>query len=150
MITKDQFWLQKAINYALKAEKLGEVPVGAVLVLGDKLIAGGYNKPISSNDPTAHAEIIALRKAAKKLDNYRLPETTLYVTLEPCAMCVGAMLHARIKKLVFGAYDPKSGAVASVFRVLDAKELNHRIEYQGGVLAAECAKLLSEFFKKRR
>ena len=121
-----------------------------MVVLENEIIGSGWNQPISRCDPTAHAEIIALRDAAQNMGNYRLPNTTLYVTLEPCAMCVGAMLHARISRLVFGAYDPKTGAVTSVFSFLDADHLNHRIIYQGGILAAESGVLLANFFKKKR
>ena len=120
------------------------------MVLNNEIIGEGFNCPIKNCDPTAHAEIIALRQASQKLNNYRLPELSLYVTLEPCAMCVGAMLHARIKRLVFGASDPKTGAVISVFKLLDEKKLNHKIQYQGGILAIECGKILSDFFKARR
>lgn len=150
MQKEDKYWIKKAIQLAIKAEKSGEVPVGAILVSNDKIISKGFNSPISKCDPTSHAEIVAIRKAAIKIKNYRLPNTTLYVTLEPCAMCVGAILHARIKRLVFGAYDPKSGAVASVFRLLDEQCLNHRVEYCGGILADECSALLTNFFLKRR
>lgn len=143
---QDSYFMQQALKLAKHAEAQNEVPVGAVLVLDDTIIAEGWNQPISSIDPTSHAEIIALRKAAQKLNNYRLINTTLYVTLEPCMMCVGAMLHARIKRLVFGADDPKSGAV----QLLDNKQLNHKIIYQGGILAAECGALLTDFFKQRR
>jgi len=146
----DTIWLHKAIELAKCAEEAGEVPVGAVVVLENKIIGSGWNQPISRCDPTAHAEIIALRDAAQNMGNYRLPSTTLYVTLEPCAMCVGAMLHARISRLVFGAYDPKTGAVTSVFSFLDADHLNHRIIYRGGILAVECGALLTNFFKKKR
>jgi tRNA(adenine34) deaminase len=147
---RDQFWLQKALELARQAEACAEVPIGAVLVLNDELLAEGYNQPIASCDPSAHAEIISLRRGAEKLSNYRLLNTTLYVTLEPCAMCVGAMLQARIKRLVFGAYDAKAGAVTSVFQLLDTQSLNHSIEYQGGVLADECSEILRKFFQKRR
>ena len=147
---KDTFFMHCALELAKKAGDNNEVPVGAVAVLDNTIIGEGFNSPISNCDPTAHAEIIALRQAAKKLNNYRLPETTLYVTLEPCVMCVGAMLHARIKRLVFGATDPKTGAVISVFKILDEKTLNHRIQYQHGILTNECGKILSAFFKLRR
>lgn len=149
MQAQDTFWMQKAIELAKKAADHDEVPVGAVLVLDDEIIGEGWNQPISIQDPTAHAEIMALRKGATKLNNYRLLNSTLYVTLEPCVMCVGAMLHARIKRLVFGASDPKTGAVASVFQLLDQKH-NHQIQYEGGVLAKECGDLLKDFFKNKR
>ncbi len=147
---KDSDFMQQAINLANHAASQNEVPVGAILVQDNKIIGQGWNQPITSNDSTAHAEIIALRRAAKKLNNYRLINTTLYVTLEPCLMCVGAMIHARIKRLVFGAYDPKSGAIQSVFNFLDSKKLNHNIVYQGGILEQQCGELLTTFFQKRR
>ncbi len=142
-------YMEQALTLAQHAQEQGEVPVGAILVLDDEIIGKGWNQPISSNDPTAHAEIIALREGATKLKNYRLLNTTLYVTLEPCAMCIGAMIHARIKRLVFGAHDPKTGAVESIFNLLDTK-LNHQINYQGGVLADESSELLRRFFRHRR
>ena len=147
---QDIYYMQQAILMAKKAREENEVPVGAVAVLNDEIIAQGYNCPIKTKDPTAHAEIITLRNAAKKLDNYRLPEITLYVTLEPCIMCVGAMLHARIKRLVFGALDSKTGAVMSVFKLLDQKNQNHKIEYIKGILASESAEILTDFFKAKR
>lgn len=149
-ISQDIFYMQHAIRMAQQANTINEVPVGAVAVFNNEIIGAGFNCPISSNDPTAHAEIIALRQAAQKLNNYRLLEVTLYVTLEPCLMCVGAMLHARIKRLVFGALDPKTGAIVSVFKLLDEKKHNHKIEYQSGILAAECGNLLTTFFKTKR
>ncbi|EKD46059.1 MAG: tRNA-specific adenosine deaminase [uncultured bacterium] len=148
--TQDIFFMQHAFELAKKAGSLDEVPVGAVVVLNNEIVSEGFNCPIHTNDPTAHAEIIALRQAAQKLNNYRLPEITLYATLEPCVMCVGAMLHARIKRLVFGALDPKSGAIISVFKILDEKKLNHRVEFQSGVLGDECGKVLSDFFRDKR
>ncbi len=147
---KDLIYMQHALTLAQQADHVNEVPVGAVLVYHDQIIGEGYNQPISTNDPTAHAEIIALRAGAKQLNNYRLLDTTLYVTLEPCIMCAGAMVHARIKHLVFGAFDPKSGAISSVNQILTAPGLNHRVSYQGGVLAQECATLLQQFFQRRR
>jgi tRNA(adenine34) deaminase len=150
IIKDDLYWQEKALILARCAKEKGEVPVGAILVFDNKIIGEGWNRPILENDPTAHAEIVALREAAKNLKNYRLLNATLYVTLEPCAMCVGAMLHARIKRLVFGAYDTKTGAVESVFQLLSTKKLNHQIDYIGGVLATECGSLLSDFFKERR
>jgi len=146
----DQYWLKASINLAKQASSFDEVPVGAVVVLDNKIIGSGFNQPIRSNDPTAHAEIVALREAASALQNYRLIDTTLYVTLEPCAMCIGAMIHARIKRLVFGASDSKTGAVNSVLNLLDNNLFNHKIEYSGGILQDECGVLLTEFFKKRR
>jgi tRNA(adenine34) deaminase len=149
-LKNDVYWMQQALNLASHAESCNEVPVGAVVVYKDQMIGRGWNQPIANVDPTAHAEIIALREAGAHLNNYRLVDTTLYVTLEPCLMCIGAMLHARIKRLVFGACDPKSGAIKSVFNVLDNKQLNHKIVYESDVLAKECAMLLTNFFARRR
>jgi len=142
--------MQQAIEQALFAEKLGEVPVGAVLVQDEQLIEAAHNQPISNNDPTAHAEIQLLRKAGSKLSNYRLPNTTLYVTLEPCTMCLGAMIHARISKVVFGAYDEKTGVCGSCQDLSNGDCFNHTIEVEGGILADECKDLLQQFFKQRR
>ena len=142
--------MYEALALAEHAEDQNEVPVGAVIVLDNKVIGKGWNQPISRNDPSAHAEIIAIRDAANKVNNYRLLDTTLYVTLEPCLMCVGAILHARIKKLVFGAFDPKTGAVSSVFNLLSDSRHNHNVEIQGGILETQCAEMLQAFFKKRR
>ncbi|MDF3054942.1 MAG: tRNA adenosine(34) deaminase TadA [Gammaproteobacteria bacterium] len=147
---QDQYYIEQALNLAQTAYDQHEVPVGALVVLGDKIIGEGWNQPISSHDPTAHAEIVALRNAAQYLRNYRLPETTLYVTLEPCTMCVGAMIHARIQRLVFGAFDPKTGSVQSVSCLLDAGKFNHRIAWVGGCKATTCGELLQKFFKARR
>ncbi|OAI04438.1 tRNA adenosine(34) deaminase TadA [Methylomonas methanica] len=146
----DEEWLRYAIRLAQRAESQGEVPVGAVLVYNNRCIAEGWNQPIQNNDPTAHAEIIALRKAGQILNNYRLIDTTLYVTLEPCVMCMGAIAHARVKRLVFGAYDPKRGAVCHALQLSDAAFLNHSVEWTGGILEADCAELLSDFFRARR
>lgn len=146
----DEYWMEKALTFAKKAASKEEVPVGAVLVANNEIIGEGWNHPISANDPTAHAEIVAMREASRKLKNYRLTGTTLYVTLEPCTMCVGAMIHARIERLVFGAYEPKTGAVSSVFNIIQSPEHNHRVEVQGGVLENECASLLKDFFQSRR
>ena len=140
----------QAYDLALNAEEEGEVPVGALIVLEDKCIGAGWNRPIASHDPSAHAEIQALRGAAAAMKNYRLPGTTLYVTLEPCVMCAGAIIQARIARVVFGASDPRAGAAGSVFDVLNTDKLNHRVELTGGVMEAECAKLLQVFFKSRR
>ncbi len=143
--------MRRAIEQARTAESMGEVPVGAVLVDGDKqLIAASHNHPISGHDPTAHAEVSVLRQAAHKLNNYRLVDTTLYVTLEPCVMCIGAMVHARVKRLVYGAKEPKAGAVESAGRLLETMPFNHRIEVSGGILGADCASILSQFFARRR
>ena|SRR3990167_9054025 len=146
----DEYWMQQAIAQAHLAQACGEIPIGAVLVKDDACIAQSYNQPISTNDPTAHAEILVLREAAKQLQNYRLLQTTLYVTLEPCAMCVGAILHARIKRLVFGALDPRAGALQSVFQIADEPRLNHRLYWQGEILPEECGALLKSFFQQRR
>lgn len=140
----------RAFALAQTAAAHGEVPVGAVLVREGKVLGEGWNRPIESHDPTAHAEIVALRAAGARVQNYRLPGTTLYVTLEPCAMCVGAMVHARIERLVFGASDPKTGAAGSVFELLQAPEHNHRVVVASGVLAEACGALLTNFFRARR
>ena len=146
----DERYMRQALQQARAAEAAGEVPVGCVIVAGDRVIATGSNQPILSCDPTAHAEIQALRAAGQVLGNYRLADCTLYVTLEPCAMCAGAMVHARIARLVYGAADPKAGAAGSVFNLVESAELNHRIEIAGGVLAEESRSLLQEFFRSRR
>lgn len=143
-------WMQAALEAAQQAYALGEVPVGAVVVRGDALIAVGYNRPITTHDPSAHAEMMALRLAAEKLGNYRLPECELYVTLEPCAMCAGAMLHARLKRVVFGAADPKTGVAGGVINLFEHTQLNHQTEVLGGVLAEPCSQLLKDFFAERR
>lgn len=146
----DAYFMEQAIVQARRAEALGEVPVGAVVVKEGVIIATGYNHPIGMHDPTAHAEIMALRAAAKVLGNYRLPGCTLYVTLEPCAMCSGAMMHARLARVVFGATDPKTGACGSVLNLFDEPRLNHHAELHGGVLDEQCGTLLREFFAMRR
>ncbi|MCF7980336.1 MAG: tRNA adenosine(34) deaminase TadA [Pseudomonadales bacterium] len=143
-------WMLEALYLAQLAEQQDEVPVGAVVVLDNQIIGRGFNQPISANDPTAHAEVMALRDAAKHQGNYRLVDCTLYVTIEPCAMCAGAMVHARIKQLVYGASEPKSGVITSHLKLLDAGHLNHKVEVQGGILASECAERMSLFFKRRR
>ena len=149
-LAEDQAWMRYAIRLAQRAEAQGEVPVGAVLVHEGKCIAEGWNTPISDNDPTAHAEIKALRQAGQVLENYRLLNSTLYVTLEPCVMCMGAISHARVQRIVFGAIDTKRGAICSALSLTDAEFLNHRIEWQGEVLAETCANLLRDFFRARR
>jgi tRNA(adenine34) deaminase len=146
----DLFWMQRALELAQKAQSLGEVPIGAVLVKDDQIIGEGYNAPINQHDPTAHAEIMALREAAQRIGNYRLLNTTLYVTIEPCVMCAGALVHARVKEVVFGAKEPRTGAVGSVFDILQSDRLNHRVAIRGGVMAEECATLIQQFFKQRR
>jgi tRNA(adenine34) deaminase len=145
----DEFFMGKALAEAEKSLKKEEVPVGAVLVSGNKILGRGHNEPILKNDPTAHAEITAIRKACAKKKNYRLPDCELYVTLEPCAMCLSAAVHARVKRLVFGAYDPKAGAVESIMK-FPFEKTNHRIEIKGGVLAGESRKILKDFFLKKR
>ncbi len=150
MAEDDIHWMQQAIRLAETAASENEVPVGAVLIHNHEIIGEGYNRPIKHCDPSAHAEIIALRAGALHLNNYRLIDTTLYVTLEPCIMCLGALVHARIKRLVFGAYDTKAGALVSAFPLGDTQKFNHRIQYEGGLLADTCAGLLSQFFKSKR
>lgn len=146
----DVYWMLQALQLARQAEQLGEVPVGAVLVKDGEILGQGFNAPISSSDPTLHAEIAAIRDAAKHVQNYRLVDTTLYVTLEPCAMCAGAIVHARIARVVFGAREPKAGAVCSQHQFFDEAYLNHRPGLTAGVLAEECGKILSDFFRQRR
>lgn len=150
MISQNHYWIKRALQLAKKAQALNEVPIGAVLTFNNEIISEGWNQSIVNSDPTAHAEIIALRAAAKKINNYRLLDTTLYVTLEPCVMCAGAILQARIKRVVFGAYDPKGGAFGSVFNIFQTKEINHRVDSIGGVMQQECADLLRQFFQARR
>jgi tRNA(adenine34) deaminase len=147
---QDRYWIGRALALAQIAMIAGEVPVGAVLVRDDTLLGEGWNQPISAHDPTAHAEIIALRSAASAVGNYRLVDTTLYATLEPCPMCAGAIVQARVARVVFGATDPRSGAAGSVFNLLQSSVLNHRAEVRGEVLAAECGALLRDFFRSRR
>jgi len=146
----DVRFMQHALKLAQLAEQNDEVPVGAILVHEDKIIGEGMNQPITTSDPTAHAEVVAIRNAAQHVKNYRLVDTTMYVTLEPCAMCVGAIIHARIQCLVFGATDPKTGAVQSVCQLLDEPAWNHQVVYEGGLLAEQSATLLKNFFKQRR
>ncbi len=147
----DLYWMKKAFELAQKASAQGEVPVGAVLVDSEnQRIGEGWNQPISGHDPTAHAEIIAMREAASGLQNYRLPETTLYVTLEPCPMCAGAIVHARIKRVVFATPDPRTGSAGSVYNLLNSPHLNHRVDVNTGVLQHECSDLLKTFFLEKR
>jgi tRNA(adenine34) deaminase len=146
----DQDWMRYAIRLAQRAEQQGEVPVGALVVYENRCLAEGWNQPIQNHDPTAHAEIQAIRKAGQVLNNYRLIDCTLYVTLEPCVMCMGAIAHSRVKRLVFGAFDPKRGAVCNALQLSDAPFLNHHIEWQGGILEADCSSLLTDFFKAKR
>jgi len=147
---RDSHWMQHALLLAEQAAEQDEVPVGAVVVLGEEAVGEGWNQPISSCDPTAHAEIIALRDAAQRIGNYRLTGATLYVTLEPCLMCAGAMIHARIGRLVFGASDPKRGAVNSTTHAFETQGLNHRVTFTGAVMASACAGRLHDFFRARR
>ncbi|MEC5318905.1 tRNA adenosine(34) deaminase TadA [Brenneria populi subsp. brevivirga] len=146
----DEYWMRHALTLALRAQDEGEVPVGAVLVLDNQAIGEGWNRPIGHHDPTAHAEIMALRQAGMVLRNYRLLDTTLYVTLEPCIMCAGAMIHSRIGRLVYGAADEKTGAAGSLMDILRHPGMNHQITIDSGVLAAECSSMLSHFFRMRR
>ena len=146
----DEYWMSRALELAAQGERQDEVPVGAVLVCNDTVLGEGWNQPISRHDPTAHAEVMALRAAGERLGNYRLTDSTLYVTLEPCLMCVGAIVHARVARLVFGAGDPKIGAVASQGNTLELAGLNHRVEVTGGVMAAQCSEVLKQFFRARR
>jgi tRNA(Arg) A34 adenosine deaminase TadA len=149
-LADDQYYMQKALLLAQKAEQLGEVPVGAIVVLNEQIIGEGWNQPISSNDPTAHAEIMALRDAATRQSNYRLPDATLYVTIEPCTMCAGALIHSRIARVVYGTVEPKSGVVQSNGCLFEHKHFNHRVSFTGGVLEQQCSQLISAFFKSRR
>ena len=146
----DIVWMQHALELAYRAESESEVPVGAVVVYNNNIIGEGWNRPIIDNDPTAHAEIMALRSAAKNINNYRLLDTTLYVTLEPCIMCSGAIIHSRVRRVVYGAQDIKAGAVESAFSILGTDCLNHKVDVTGGVLATKCSEVLSDFFRKRR
>ena len=146
----DEAWMRYAFRLAQRAEQQGEVPVGAIVVKEERCIAEGWNASIATHDPTAHAEIVALRQAGLALENYRLCDATLYVTLEPCVMCMGAISHARVKRLVFGAFDPKRGAVCHALSLTDASFLTHRLSWLGGVLAAQCSELLRDFFRARR
>ncbi len=146
----DAAYMRVALERARAAAAAGEVPVGAVLVHGEAIIAAGHNAPISSLDPTAHAEIVALRAGGRSLGSYRLADTTLYVTLEPCVMCAAAMVHARVRRLVFGAWDARAGGAGSIVNVFALPRLNHRVDVFGGVLMEECAALLQEFFAQRR
>ncbi|MCP2230103.1 tRNA adenosine(34) deaminase TadA [Erwinia aphidicola] len=146
----DEFWMRHALTLAQRAWDEGEVPVGAVLVHHGQVIGEGWNRPIGHHDPTAHAEIMAIRQGGKVIENYRLIDTTLYVTLEPCVMCAGAMVHGRVGRLVFGARDAKTGAAGSLMDVLGHPGMNHQVKIEQGILAEECAALLSDFFRQRR
>jgi tRNA(adenine34) deaminase len=146
----DEYWMRQALLLAQQAEQLGEVPVGAIIVLDDQIIGSGWNQPISQHDPTAHAEIIALRAACLQQQNYRLPGTTMYITLEPCVMCAGAIVHARIERVVFSATEPKTGAAGSCFDVFNTPQLNHHVKCEGGLLADESGAILKSFFRSKR
>jgi tRNA(adenine34) deaminase len=146
----DNYWMAKALILAEKAEQQGEVPVGAIIVLDDKVIGEGWNSPINNNDPTAHAEIIAIRHACINMQNYRLPDSTLYVTLEPCIMCAGAIVHTRISRVVFATAEPKTGAAGSCINVFSTQQLNHRVACEQGPLAEKSSALLRNFFRSRR
>lgn len=148
--SRDVQFMRRALELAARAEADGEVPVGAVLVKSEAIVAEGWNRPIAARDPTAHAEIEALRSGARTLQSYRLSGTTLYVTLEPCPMCAAAIVHARVQRVVFGAWDPRVGAAGSVFNLLNAPALNHRVDAFGGVLGEECGERLRAFFATRR
>lgn len=149
-LEEDIHWMRRALTLAADAARIGEVPVGAVLVQGEDVLGEGSNHPLSGNDPTAHAEIAALRSAAAAAGNYRLPGSTLYVTIEPCAMCAGAVVHARVERLVFAAREPKAGAVVSNLCLLDAAFLNHRVRWEEGLLSEEAAAMMQAFFRARR
>ena len=146
----DEIFMSEAIILAKQAFAQGEVPVGALVVKDNKVIGRGFNQPIYTSDPTAHAEIVALRDAAITVQNYRLSDCSLYVTIEPCAMCVGAMVHARIQRVIFGATEPRAGSLVSQLKLMDMSHFNHTFEWQGGILEAECGDLMRDFFKSRR
>ena len=146
----DELWMQEALRAAQRALEAGEVPIGAVVVLEGKIVGRGFNRNIADSDPTAHAEVVALREAGAAIGNHRLSDCELFATIEPCAMCAGALVHARIRRLVYGADDPKAGAVQSVMRVVNHPSLNHQMDVRGGVLAGKCAELVQEFFRARR
>ncbi|HTR23653.1 MAG TPA: tRNA adenosine(34) deaminase TadA [Terriglobales bacterium] len=148
--TSDELWMEEALRSAQRALEIGEVPVGAVVVHGNRIVGRGWNRNLADRDPTAHAEVVALREAGQNLGNHRLGECDLFATIEPCAMCAGALLHARIRRLVYGADDPKAGAVHSVMSVINHPSLNHQMEVRGGVLAGRTAEILQEFFRNRR
>jgi tRNA(adenine34) deaminase len=146
----DEVWMRLALDEAADAERLGEVPIGAIVVLGEKVIGRGHNRVITERDPTAHAEIVALRDAARFVNNYRLTGATLYVTIEPCPMCAGALVNARIARLVYGAADPRAGAVATLFQICTDPRLTHRVQVDAGVLEAECREMIQSFFQRKR
>ena len=146
----DELWMDEALRCARRALDIGEVPVGAIVLCDGRIVGRGWNRNLADSDPTAHAEIVALREAGKNVGNHRLGDCELFATIEPCAMCAGALIHARVKRLVYGADDPKAGAVHSVLTVVNHPKLNHQMEVRGGVLAGRCAELLQEFFRSRR
>jgi len=148
--SSDELWMEEALRSAQRALEAGEVPVGAVVVCGGRVVGRGWNRNLTDHDPTAHAEIVALREAGRNLGNHRLGDCELFATIEPCAMCAGAAVHARVRRLVYGADDPKAGAVHSILQVANHPSLNHQMEIRGGVLAGRSAELLQEFFRKRR
>ena len=148
--SNDELWMEEALRSAQRALEAGEVPIGAIVVCEGRVVGRGWNRNITDNDPTAHAEIVALRGAGAAVGNHRLAECELFATIEPCPMCAGALVHARIRRLIYGADDPKAGAVQSVLQVLNHPRLNHKMEVRGGVLAGRCAELLQTFFKSRR
>ena len=150
MSLSDELWMEEALREAQRALGLGEVPVGAIVVCTGRIVGRGCNRPLTANDPTAHAEILALREAGQTMGNYRLLDCDLYVTVEPCAMCAGAITHARIRRLIYGAEDPKAGAVHSMLQVLNHPKLNHKVEVTPGVLAARCMDLVQTFFREKR
>ncbi|HME32887.1 MAG TPA: tRNA adenosine(34) deaminase TadA [Terriglobales bacterium] len=150
MSLSDELWMEEALREAQRALALGEVPVGAVVVSDGRVVGRGCNRALSANDPTAHAEILALREAGQTIGNYRLLDCDLYVTVEPCAMCSGAITHARVRRLIYGAEDPKAGAVHSMLQVLNHPKLNHKVEISSGVLAARCMDLVQTFFREKR
>jgi tRNA(adenine34) deaminase len=149
-LTNDELWMEEALRCAQRALEIGEVPVGAVVVREGRLVGRGWNQNILGTDPTAHAEVVALREAGTAVGNHRLVDCELFATIEPCAMCAGAMVHARVRRLVYGADDPKAGAVRSVMQVLNHPDLNHKIDVRGGVLAGRCADIVQKFFRNRR
>jgi tRNA(adenine34) deaminase len=149
-LSNDELWMEEALRSAQRAFEAGEVPIGAVVVCQNEIVGRGWNSNLTNSDPTAHAEMMALRDAGKNVGNHRLSDCELFATIEPCAMCAGALVHARIKRLIYGADDAKAGAVHSVMQVLNHPKLNHQMEVRGGVLASRCANLLQEFFRQRR
>ncbi|RMG51997.1 MAG: tRNA adenosine(34) deaminase TadA [Acidobacteria bacterium] len=150
MTPLDEIWMRFALDEAEEARSLDEVPIGAVVVIGERIVGRGHNRVITDQDPTAHAEIVALRDAARTMRNYRLIDATVYVTIEPCAMCAGALVNARVKRLVYGAKDDKAGGVESVFRICTDDRLNHRLEVRSGVLEEECREMIQSFFREKR